>query len=182
MRPLRYSINVTLDGCCDHRAMFADEDLHRHAADGIPILLCFIKGCRSGAGSWSVLCLRTDGIAWSNLPSPSRGADRPLKRRYGEGPQKGETFSAGTFTTLNAILTFVSGANVSFLASWDVSRHGVRPIELQEHLASIRVPDPDTSGGDVELSANNKLLNIHDASSVALAGTQVDWRSLPRSY
>ncbi|HEY7283817.1 MAG TPA: hypothetical protein VH497_00135 [Vicinamibacterales bacterium] len=21
MRPLRYSINVTLDGCCDHRAM-----------------------------------------------------------------------------------------------------------------------------------------------------------------
>src|SRR5262249_42112121 len=33
MRPLRYSINVTLDGCCDHRAMIADEDLHRHAAD-----------------------------------------------------------------------------------------------------------------------------------------------------
>ena len=33
MRPLRYSINVTLDGCCDHRAMSADEDLHRHAAE-----------------------------------------------------------------------------------------------------------------------------------------------------
>ncbi len=32
MRPLRYSINVTLDGCCDHRAMLADEELHRHAA------------------------------------------------------------------------------------------------------------------------------------------------------
>jgi dihydrofolate reductase len=31
MRPLRYSINVTLDGCCDHRAMVADEELHRHA-------------------------------------------------------------------------------------------------------------------------------------------------------
>ena len=30
-RPLRYSINVTLDGCCDHRAMIADEELHRHA-------------------------------------------------------------------------------------------------------------------------------------------------------
>jgi hypothetical protein len=29
MRPLRYSINVTLDGCCDHREMVADEDLHR---------------------------------------------------------------------------------------------------------------------------------------------------------
>jgi hypothetical protein len=33
MRPLRYSINVTLDGCCDHRAGAADEKLHRHAAE-----------------------------------------------------------------------------------------------------------------------------------------------------
>jgi dihydrofolate reductase len=32
MRPLRYSINITLDGCCDHRAIIPDEDLHRHAA------------------------------------------------------------------------------------------------------------------------------------------------------
>ena len=35
MRPLRYSINVTLDGCCDHREGIADEDLHRHAMEGI---------------------------------------------------------------------------------------------------------------------------------------------------
>jgi len=35
MRPLRYSINVTLDGCCDHRAVIADEDLHRHAAENL---------------------------------------------------------------------------------------------------------------------------------------------------
>jgi dihydrofolate reductase len=35
MRPLRYSINVTLDGCCDHRAIIADEDLHRHAAENL---------------------------------------------------------------------------------------------------------------------------------------------------
>jgi len=33
MRPLRYSINVTLDGCCDHRAIIPNEDLHRHAAE-----------------------------------------------------------------------------------------------------------------------------------------------------
>ena len=32
MRPLRYSINVTLDGCCDHRLMTPDEELHRHFA------------------------------------------------------------------------------------------------------------------------------------------------------
>ena len=33
VRPLRYSINVTLDGCCDHRAIPADEHLHRHATE-----------------------------------------------------------------------------------------------------------------------------------------------------
>jgi hypothetical protein len=27
--PLRYSINVTLEGCCDAREVIADEDLHR---------------------------------------------------------------------------------------------------------------------------------------------------------
>ncbi len=34
-RPLHYSINVTLDGCCDHREGVVDEDLHRHAAENI---------------------------------------------------------------------------------------------------------------------------------------------------
>ena len=35
MRPLRYSINVTLDGCCDHREGIADEELHRHAVENL---------------------------------------------------------------------------------------------------------------------------------------------------
>jgi len=35
MRPLRYSINVTLDGCCDHRGITPDEDLHRHAVENL---------------------------------------------------------------------------------------------------------------------------------------------------
>ena len=33
MRPLRYSINVTLDGCCDHRAVTPDPEMHRHAEE-----------------------------------------------------------------------------------------------------------------------------------------------------
>lgn len=33
MRPLRYAINVTLDGCCDHRAGSPDEELHRYWAE-----------------------------------------------------------------------------------------------------------------------------------------------------
>lgn len=35
MRPLRYSINVTLDGCVDHRAGIPDDELHHHHAANI---------------------------------------------------------------------------------------------------------------------------------------------------
>lgn len=33
MQPLRYSINLTLDGCCDHLAIVPDEEMHRHATE-----------------------------------------------------------------------------------------------------------------------------------------------------
>jgi dihydrofolate reductase len=33
VRPLRYAINITLDGCCDHRAGLADEESHRYWAE-----------------------------------------------------------------------------------------------------------------------------------------------------
>lgn len=33
MRPLRYSINVTLDGCVDHQALAPDEAVHRYYAE-----------------------------------------------------------------------------------------------------------------------------------------------------
>ena len=35
MRPLRYSINITVDGCCDHRAFPPDQDVHRHAVENL---------------------------------------------------------------------------------------------------------------------------------------------------
>ncbi len=43
MRLLRYSINVTLDGCCDHRAVPVYEDLHRYHTENLAeadALLC----------------------------------------------------------------------------------------------------------------------------------------------
>lgn len=33
MRPLKYSINVSLDGCCDHTSMVPDEETHRYATE-----------------------------------------------------------------------------------------------------------------------------------------------------
>jgi dihydrofolate reductase len=35
MRPLRYSINITLDGCCDHRVGISDPELHRNAVENL---------------------------------------------------------------------------------------------------------------------------------------------------
>jgi dihydrofolate reductase len=35
MRPLRYSINVTLDGCCDHRGIIPDDEMHLHHANNL---------------------------------------------------------------------------------------------------------------------------------------------------
>lgn len=35
MRPLRYSINITLDGCFDHESIVPDESLHYHATESI---------------------------------------------------------------------------------------------------------------------------------------------------
>ena len=35
MRPLRYCLNVTLDGCYDHQAGVPDEETHRHATESL---------------------------------------------------------------------------------------------------------------------------------------------------
>lgn len=44
MRPLRFSINVTLDGCYDHRVGIPDADLHRNAAKNIEQVDALILG------------------------------------------------------------------------------------------------------------------------------------------
>src|SRR5690606_29690104 len=35
MRPLRYSINVTLDGCVHHETITPDDEMHDHHADNL---------------------------------------------------------------------------------------------------------------------------------------------------
>ncbi len=44
MRPLRYSINVTLDGCIDHRAVSPDEEMHHYHAKSIADVDAMILG------------------------------------------------------------------------------------------------------------------------------------------
>ena len=58
-------------------------------------------------------------------------------------------------------LDFVSGAHVTFMASWDVWKHGIPPIELHGQDASLRLPDPNWFGGDL-----------------LIAGKDEDWRTI----
>ena len=114
MRPLRYSINLTLDGCCDHRAIPADEGLHRYATEQIARADALLFGRvtyqmmeaawrspRSGAmPDWTepfartidaarkyVVSSRLDRVDWN--AEPVRGdlgeAVRRLKREPGRG-------------------------------------------------------------------------------------------------
>lgn len=68
MRPLRYSINVTLDGCVDHRAGFADEELHRFWAEKLARADALIFGrvtfeMMRAAWRWPANGLRPEGMA-----------------------------------------------------------------------------------------------------------------------
>jgi len=76
-------------------------------------------------------------------------------------PAQGQSIKVETLTNVHALLDFASGAHVMFLASWDVWKHGVPPIELHGQKASLRLPDPNWFGGDL-----------------LIAGKDEDWRKI----
>ena len=70
-----------------------------------------------------------------------------------EGPMKGKKVKVTTPTTINAMLEFHSGAEVTIATSWDVWKHGHgNPIELYGTKGSMLVPDPNFFGGKVAYS------------------------------
>src|SRR3977135_15835 len=86
MRRLRHSINVPLDGCCYHRAMVADEDLHRHAAENLDQAAALLFGR---------VTYEMMEAAWR---SPARTGARPRRtdsshRRTGARPDWVEPFA-----------------------------------------------------------------------------------------
>ncbi|MBV9218612.1 MAG: Gfo/Idh/MocA family oxidoreductase [Methylobacteriaceae bacterium] len=62
---------------------------------------------------------------------------------------RGQTIKVETLTSAQALLEFHSGAQLTFLTSWDVWSHGMLPIELHGTVGSMRVPDPNWFGGEV---------------------------------
>ena len=79
-------------------------------------------------------------------------------------PAHGQSIKVETLTNVHALLDFASGAQVTFMASWDVWKHGIPPIELYGQKASLRLPDPNWFGGDL-----------------LIAGKDEDWRTIHTS-
>ena len=62
---------------------------------------------------------------------------------------KGREIKVEVPTTVNGVLAFADGANVSVTVSWDVWKHTRHPIELYGTEGSILNPDPNFFGGTV---------------------------------
>lgn len=69
-----------------------------------------------------------------------------------DGPMRGRAVRVDTLTTVNALLSFVQGAEIALLTSWDVWNHSLPPIELHGSQASLRLPDPDLFGGVLQMA------------------------------
>jgi predicted dehydrogenase len=92
-----------------------------------------------------------------------------------EGPRKGHRLKVETPTTVMALLGFASGVDVFFTMSWDVWKHGHPAIELYGSEGSLRVPDPNFFGGNVEVSARAGDWEVLDSAG-DLYG-KPNWRS-----
>jgi len=82
------------------------------------------------------------------------------------GPNKGAWIDVETPTTALALLEFVGGVHVAAGMSWDVWRHGAKPIEIHGTAGSLRMPDPNFFGGIIEVSERGAEWTAHDANGL----------------
>jgi len=91
------------------------------------------------------------------------------------GPRTGDRITVETPTTVMALLQFAAGAQVTLAMSWDVHKHGHPAIELYGTEGSLRVPDPNFFGGNVEFTEAAGEWQAVD--SAAMAFGRPNWRS-----
>jgi predicted dehydrogenase len=90
-------------------------------------------------------------------------------------PHRGHRIVVETPTHVTALLEFASGAQITFCMSWDVWKHGHPPIELYGTEGSLRVPDPNFFGGQVELTERGGDWRGLDTGDLPLGAP--NWRS-----
>ncbi len=69
--------------------------------------------------------------------------------------KRGTVIEVDTPTHIGGTIEFYNGAVISITTSFDVSAHSLPPIELYGTKGSMRVPDPNSFGGPVQIWQNN---------------------------
>ncbi|HXA25248.1 MAG TPA: Gfo/Idh/MocA family oxidoreductase [Acetobacteraceae bacterium] len=67
-------------------------------------------------------------------------------------PLAGQAIAVEVPTTVNGVLSFVSGANASLCHSWDVWKHTRAPLEIYGSEGSMLAPDPNFFGGEPRIT------------------------------
>ncbi len=78
------------------------------------------------------------------------------ERVAGHEKIRGKKIKVEVPTHYAAVLQFAQGAIISLISSFDVYKHNHKPIEIYGTLGSLSVPDPNTFGGDVEVSVQGR--------------------------
>ena len=90
-------------------------------------------------------------------------------------PRNGHRIAVETPTHVTALLEFASGAQVTFCMSWDVWKHSHPAIEIYGSEGSLRVPDPNFFGGEVEVTERGGNWQVRDSGSMPFGAP--NWRS-----
>jgi len=77
-------------------------------------------------------------------------------------PRAGEVVNVGTPTSVNTLLEFHGGAQISLCMSWDVQRHEHNCMELYGSQGTLFVPDPNFFGGEL-------MIATHDSEEIVLS-------------
>jgi predicted dehydrogenase len=80
-------------------------------------------------------------------------------------PRRGQVIEVEVPTTVNGVLSFASGANVSLSTSWDVWKHRRLPFEIYCTGGSMLVPDPNFFGGTPQISERDSEWQELDISA-----------------
>lgn len=93
---------------------------------------------------------------------------RPFDHRtISSEPRAGEVLDVEVETTVNGILKFEQGAQITFNSSWDVWASENNLIELHGTKKSMFVPDPNNFGGEVRISDGDQSTSYEPLSTVS---------------
>ena len=85
------------------------------------------------------------------------------ERVVGSEPRRGERIAVEVATHVEGVLRFVSGALISFTATWDVHPVERYRLELFGSEGTMRMPDPNFFGGEILLSRDGLKWDSHDS-------------------